>query len=981
MKAKIERFVRELKLMHERKYENLLKQPWHRSFSSVISEELLWADPSDIDSFDFLNISQTRLSTLNVSISNHNSSSQQESLDSWWNVEEENSHRTKDRTSPTPSVSAYAAARQPIVVQSDWWEGDEGETSSPPEVVPNRSGPVVVLETQTDEVQGSLRVETSSATVNDQAQSASNLDRQIEQEHDVADDSPVEPEPVAPGHLKVTMERVELRKDSHSSVINLSGKDLDEDTLGILSRGLSFAPVPPEINKLQMETDLRSFERRLRLAHHFADEDPMEEDPERRFRKKSTWTPYANQDRFLDVYIAKVIHEIKTAQPQKYKNNLTKQERKALMELKKRKDIIIKEADKGSAVVVMDKDRYINESKRQLGDENVYKQLNEDSRDEDYTDLQDLVERMLAAGILTEDQSSYILPDKFDPGRMYLLPKVHKLGVPGRPVISGCGSLTENLSDVVDHLIKHLIPSIPSYLRDTFDFLEKIRSIDSLPGDALLVTVDVVALYPSIPHDDGIKCLASFLRSHGVSDATAESICEMAEFVLKRNVFEFQSDLFLQTSGTAIGTKMAPSYANIFMAELEDKFLQSAPFKPRDYWRFIDDIYFTWTHGLPKLREFLDFLNFQHPCIKFTADFGKCINFLDVRTEINQEGLITTDIYYKATDSHQYLDPSSCHPNHIKENLPYSQSLRIASCCSEDDRKRERGQEMIGFFTARGYDESQVKQQVDRALEGGPRPRRGGIRWRKPRTGGDTERSRIPLVLTFHPGLPDIKAILHKNQDILHMSEKMRKAVPELPLLSFRQPPNLKKMLVRAKVDDKPKDTGCVKPCGIKNCKLCPMVDQRKRVSVARSQKKERHQVLANGTTCSSEYVVYCILCSKCSFKYVGMTTNSLKKRITGHCAKLKKFIQDGESDSDFDQDTTRLYQHLAEHNPEPRSFKVLILEKIEINGSVADKRHQLMEERLRRRETEWIWKLNTIWPSGLNVNDGFYCQTKKRRK
>ena len=70
-----------------------------------------------------------------------------------------------------------------------------------------------------------------------------------------------------------------------------------------------------------------------------------------------------------------------------------------------------------------------------------------------------------------------------------------------------------------------------------------------------------------------------------------ESILELAEVLLKNNIFEHNNKTFRQKQGTAIGTKMAPSYAILFMSELEDNFLKTAPLKPYVWWRYIDDIF------------------------------------------------------------------------------------------------------------------------------------------------------------------------------------------------------------------------------------------------------------------------------------------------------------------------------------------------------------------------------------------------------
>ena len=78
-----------------------------------------------------------------------------------------------------------------------------------------------------------------------------------------------------------------------------------------------------------------------------------------------------------------------------------------------------------------------------------------------------------------------------------------------------------------------------------------------------------------------------------------------------------------QKRETAIGTKFAPPYSILFMAELEEEILRKAEFKPYLWWMYIDDIFFLWEHGEEKLKSFIDNINKMHRTIKFTADWSK----------------------------------------------------------------------------------------------------------------------------------------------------------------------------------------------------------------------------------------------------------------------------------------------------------------------------------------------------------------------
>ena len=239
----------------------------------------------------------------------------------------------------------------------------------------------------------------------------------------------------------------------------------------------------------------------------------------------------------------------------------------------------------------MDKDIYIQEAKRQLTQSDIYEKQSENPTETIIQEVRDVLKVLHEEDVITEEMRSYANPEGTVAARFYILPKVHKRGVPGRPVISGCNSPTEKLSEVVDSFLKPLVPTIPTHIKDTRHFLSKLRALDTLPRGCILATIDVVGLYPSIPHVDGLEALRSFLQDQHLPLNVTNGVVKMAEIVLKRNVFEFGADHYVQVSGTAIGTKMAPSYANIFMAQLEARILEGAALKPMEFWRYIDDCF------------------------------------------------------------------------------------------------------------------------------------------------------------------------------------------------------------------------------------------------------------------------------------------------------------------------------------------------------------------------------------------------------
>ena len=132
-----------------------------------------------------------------------------------------------------------------------------------------------------------------------------------------------------------------------------------------------------------------------------------------------------------------------------------------------------------------------------------------------------------------------------------------------------------------------------------------------------------------------MSALRKRLNERDKKDVSTDTLVELAELVLKNNIFNFNERTLKQKRGTAIGTKFAPPYSILFMAELEEKILEIVDNKPYLWWRYIDDIFFIWEHGEEKLRNFVETLNEIHPTIKFTAEWSqKSINFLDVTVSL-----------------------------------------------------------------------------------------------------------------------------------------------------------------------------------------------------------------------------------------------------------------------------------------------------------------------------------------------------------
>jgi len=485
-----------------------------------------------------------------------------------------------------------------------------------------------------------------------------------------------------------------------------------------------------------------------------------------------------------------------------------------------------------------------------------------------------------------------------------------------------------------------LVPEIPSYLRDT--------------EGAILVTADVVGLYPHIPHEEGLRILREALtRSTVNSSVPADDLVDLARLVLTSNNLSFNGKHYLQIRGTAIGTKMAPSYANVFMGGLETKLFEQASVKPVFWRRFIDDVFFIWTDGEESLKEFMALMNSFHDTIKFTFSWSDSqVNFLDVNVMLNN-GVISTDLFCKPTDKHQYLFHTSCHPNSCKRGIPFGQALRIRRICSTDELFEKRAREFCGYLIERGYNPEFVRKEIDRARRV---PREDTLRDKQPVTN-----QRIPFVATFHPALPNIAKILHRLQLVLQSSRRCQGAIGQVPMVAFRRPKSLKDILVHSDLKRQIPDKGC-RGCGDRRCRVCDFLVEG---TGFKSRVTGRDFIINFRLNCNSDHVVYLLSCAKCEMQYIGSTINKFRTRFNNHKSRLNAH-RGLSADSKAKDDIVYKHFNQSDHNG---------LDEVRIQ--LIDKCSG--EQQLREREAQWAYRLRSIYPQGLNSDD-FFCSRNPRR-
>ena len=740
-----------------------------------------------------------------------------------------------------------------------------------------------------------------------------------------------------------------------------------------MSKGLKFCPTQTNIDPSECRNDLDTFHNSLRIKEFFGkDKMPLNNkilkektavkktaygtNPDLlKIRKRSRWRAppgSANLETFIstnEIELGKCTYSKST------KQNISKNERQSLKDLAKDKTITIKPADKGGMIVVQNTVDYIKEAERQLKDTQTYQSLDHNPTKDFQKEIDETLTNLVEKGEISTKVQKMLSNNNPKTPNIYFLPKIHKntRPPPGRPIVSANECPTETISAYVDLYLNPLVKDQKSYIKDTNDFINKIESIPNVEQEHILGTLDVTSLYTNIPNKEGLDSVRSVLNKNrnSLDKPKNEDIVNLLEIVLTKNNFQFNGNNYLQTGGTAMGTKVAPSYANLFMSELEEKLIETHTLKPKVWFRYIDDIFFIWEHGENSLKEWYEHLNNYHKTIRFTLEWSrKTINFLDTTVKKDKNNRLYTDLYTKPTDTNSYLRFDSAHPPKCKQSLPYSQFLRLRRICKDKTDFELNMNTKRAEFETKGY----PNEILDRAEQEVRKKERSELL--KANKKPVDESDRTFLITTYRGDTKYVPNIVRKNWDILARSSTTRSVHRSTLINGYRRPKNLRDYLVRAKTDYNPNqnmetEKVSMNICSTKNCKYCKRIDTSGQI-----QYKDRPWTCKKNVTCNSSNLIYCIECTKCNKRYVGQTKRKIKDRLREHMYSVKT-----------NKDTDVAY-HFNTLNHSVDDMKVYILDFIYSHPE--SKRANTLRLMI---EYNWIQRLQSQSPNGMNILDHKY--------
>ena len=487
--------------------------------------------------------------------------------------------------------------------------------------------------------------------------------------------------------------------DGKKHIQNLSDYVLSDTEEFVLGHGLNFCLPPKTVCKEQLFAEFESLW--AQLQHHKA---------------CSVDTRNALKARLTDL-----AHSYSESQIEKHDFMMQNECYQAIKSLRRNEKILITRPDKGSGVVILNKNDYVTKMENILNDASKFECLGPaataDRTSTIETKLQNRLRELLNSEQLPKQVYDEVRPTGSQRPRMYGLPKTHKEGTPLRPILSMVGSSHHELAKWLASILQPVLEQFSTNcIKDSFTFAQTMQDLRLEGKDVYLCSFDISSLFTNVPLKETIGiCAEALYKDPSSTPPIPQAVfIELMESATSSVEFNFNDTMYKQTDGVAMGSPLGPALANIFVGYHESK-LFSCVQKPTIYFRYVDDTFAIFKQE-GDVDDFLVTLNCLHPALKFTFEKeqdGK-LPFLDILVERTELGF-ETSVYRKPTFSGQYIRWESFRPRKRKTNLIATLVHRALMICTKNKLKQE-----IDFIKKilldNGYPENIVLKHISKKI-------------------------------------------------------------------------------------------------------------------------------------------------------------------------------------------------------------------------------------------------------------------------
>lgn len=465
-------------------------------------------------------------------------------------------------------------------------------------------------------------------------------------------------------------------------IFNLSKKDIPKGIHNILKKGEKFITGPKDISLMEQ----------VELFHKITQDVLLKADPQRKITNPKRTEVITN------AFVKKLVSEAKRP---KIKNDSYHNIQTVTSWLLDNK-LLLKSADKNLGLVIMDVAHYKNEVMMHLQNENSYEKISRDIgipkviiiQDINYRLLKDLKAIFGKHRIMGSNLANKVIKqmeglNQTSIPKFKVMPKIHKIPMKTRPIIPAFSSHTTPISQYCDSILQPVLKLFNWVVDGSLDVLHRFENLNINLKDPILMSADVSSLYTSIDLESGIRKVKALLLAPPVSwnhDKT-DLIIDLITWVFKNNYFEFDDKIYRQKNGIAMGTSVAPTFANLVLIHCEFLKMHKKGLMPKGYMRFVDD---TW---MVIEREDIEKYNliFQEldKFLDWTFVYGKTVPFLDFKVSLDEKyttyNKVDLTVYEKESNLHLYTDPNSDYPHHYRYGWIKSETQRLLRNSTSED--------------------------------------------------------------------------------------------------------------------------------------------------------------------------------------------------------------------------------------------------------------------------------------------------------
>ena len=536
--------------------------------------------------------------------------------------------------------------------------------------------------------------------------------------------------------------------------------------------------------------------------------------------------------------------------------------------LKNNPNILILNSDKSKKTVIMLKDDYNCKMNDLLMDQTVYEKLNKPPIVR--AELPYKITHLLRTKQITDEIYKKVTCINPITPRIYGLPKLHKNGIPLRPIVSNINSLTYFISKHFVSILNHLTENSQYNIKNSFELKNKLNTI-ILSTDDILASFDVKSLFTNIPIEIVLSEInVRWVELESYTNIKKQDFIDLLKIILtKHNFFTYNNIVYKQISGLAMGNPLSPILADIVLEKLFKESIPKLNVQPSFLVKYVDDILII----LPP--EHMDntqrIFNSFHNSIQFTTEIesNNQLSFLDMTLNRNDQKILT-DWYIKPTSSIRILNYHSFHPINIKLNVVRSFINRVFTL--SDVCFKEKNKKIVEEYLEKNdYPRRLIKKMIRDEIY---------------KITVATQQNLVPnhnvLIDNTQPNIEELN-----NQEIANQP-LVCAIIPYIPNLSY----TIKNILMTAGID-----------------RVTFKINNKLETYFTKLKDQLRKETFDN--------VIYKIPCGACNKMYIGQTANALKTRLQRHQSDIRNNKKD-----------TALCQHVLETKHIPDFSKTEIIHR-----------------------------------------------------